>query len=73
MFELALGYKKQGMKAYVELQRREFWLQHDGFEAVKHQREVGTDYFDLVDKIASGGRSSTSAMDGSTEKEQFKK
>jgi isocitrate lyase len=71
MFELAKGYAKRGMAAYVELQQEEFRLEKDGYTATKHQREVGTGYFDEVYTAISGGTHSTSAMHGSTEKEQF--
>jgi isocitrate/methylisocitrate lyase len=71
MFELASGYAERGMAAYSELQQREFRAQDQGFTAVRHQREVGTSYFDAVAMAISGGRSSTTAMAGSTESEQF--
>ncbi|GGX88259.1 isocitrate lyase [Streptomyces hiroshimensis] len=70
MFDLARGYAEHGMTAYVELQEREFAAQADGFTAVKHQREVGTGYFDLV-STAVNPASSTTALTGSTEEEQF--
>ncbi|WP_344022305.1 isocitrate lyase [Streptomyces luteireticuli] len=70
MFDLARGYAEHGMTAYVELQEREFAAQEDGFTAVKHQREVGTGYFDLV-STAVNPASSTTALTGSTEEEQF--
>ena len=73
MFELASGYRTRGMAAYSELQQREFTAQDHGFTAVRHQREVGTGYFDAVAMAVSGGRSSTVAMAGSTEAEQFAK
>ncbi|MEK7654433.1 MAG: isocitrate lyase [Patescibacteria group bacterium] len=73
MFKLARGYRNRGMAAYVELQDEEFALEKsDGFTAVRHQREVGTGYYDKVAKINSGGQSSTLAMEGSTE-ERFHK
>ena len=72
MFELAQGYKKEGMSAYVRLQQKEFMREKDGYKAVKHQRFVGTGYFDLVSQAASGGESSTVALKESTEEEQFK-
>jgi isocitrate lyase len=72
MFELARGYSKRGMGAYAELQDREFAAQPQGFTAVRHQREVGTGYFDAVALAVSGGTSSTTAMAGSTESEQFR-
>jgi isocitrate lyase len=71
MFELALGYREHGMTAYVELQQREFALEADGYTATRHQREVGTGYFDEVAQTISEGQSSTTALHGSTEAEQF--
>lgn len=71
MFELAKGYKERGMVAYSELQQAEFALEPLGYEAVKHQREVGTSYFDEVGQAISGGISSTTAYMNSTEAEQF--
>ena len=71
MFELAHGYAEEGMPAYVRLQEREVALEADGYTATRHQREVGTGYFDLVADVISGGRSSTTALDGSTERAQF--
>ena len=71
MFELARGYKDRGMAAYSELQVAEFASEADGYTATRHQREVGTGYFDLVATVISGGQSSTTAMGGSTEKAQF--
>jgi isocitrate lyase len=59
------------MSAYVDLQRAEFQKEKDGYTAVKHQREVGTSYFDDVLMTITGGKSSTSAIKGSTEEEQF--
>ncbi|MFF8247928.1 isocitrate lyase [Streptomyces griseus] len=70
MFDLARGYAEHGMTAYVDLQEREFAAQAQGFTAVKHQREVGTGYFDLV-STAVNPASSTTALAGSTEEEQF--
>ncbi len=70
MFDLARGYAEHGMTAYVDLQEREFAAQAQGFTAVKHQREVGTGYFDLV-STAVNPTSSTTALSGSTEEEQF--
>ncbi|MFH8746900.1 isocitrate lyase [Streptomyces rimosus] len=70
MFDLARGYAEHGMTAYVDLQEREFAAQEQGFTAVKHQREVGTGYFDLV-AGAVNPASSTTALTGSTEEEQF--
>lgn len=71
MFELAKGYSTRGMGAYSEMQQREFAAQDIGFTAVRHQREVGTGYFDAVAMAISQGKSSTTAMGGSTETEQF--
>ena len=71
MFKLAKDYKELGMSAYSELQQNEFDEVHNGFTAVKHQREVGTGYFDRVSQIISGGESSTLALKNSTEEEQF--
>jgi isocitrate lyase len=71
MFDLAHGYARRQMPAFVELQEREFAAQDRGFTAVKHQREVGTGYFDLVAQAAGGGQSSTTALAGSTEAQQF--
>ncbi|RJF73316.1 isocitrate lyase [Deinococcus cavernae] len=73
MFDLAYGYARSQMSAFVELQEREFAAQERGFTAVKHQREVGTGYFDLVAQAAGGGQSSTTALAGSTEAQQFGK
>ena len=71
MFELSLGYRERGMAAYSELQDREFALEDAGYTATKHQREVGTGYFDEVAQVIAGGSSSTTALTGSTEEEQF--
>ena len=71
MFTLAQDYKERGMAAYADLQSREFALERDGYEAVKHQEFVGVGYFDEVTQIVHGGRSSTVALEGSTEKAQF--
>lgn len=72
MFELARGYKQTGMTAYSELQEQEFTSETDyGYAAVKHQRFVGTGYFDQVQQVISGGLASTTALTGSTEAEQF--
>lgn len=71
MFNLALGYKDRGMAAYSELQQAEFASEGDGYTATRHQREVGTGYFDEVAQVVSGGTSSTTALAGSTEAEQF--
>jgi isocitrate lyase len=71
MFQLARGYRDRGMAAYSELQEAEFAAEADGYTATKHQREVGTGYFDTVAQIIAGGESSTLALHGSTEAEQF--
>ena len=71
MFELARGYAEEGMTAYVRLQQREMGLEPDGYTATRHQQEVGTGYFDLVSRAISGGTSSTTALDDSTERAQF--
>jgi isocitrate lyase len=71
MFELAYGYAGEGMTAFVEMQQKEFAAAEKGFTAVKHQREVGTSYFDDVTQVVQGGKSSTTALHGSTEDEQF--
>jgi isocitrate lyase len=71
MFELAHGYAEEGMTAYVRLQGREMALEADGYTATRHQQEVGTGYFDLVAAAIAGGRASTSALEGSTERTQF--
>ena len=71
MFELARGYKERGMAAYAELQEAEFASEAHGYTATKHQREVGTGYFDDVMQTIAGGNSSTLALKGSTEAAQF--
>jgi isocitrate lyase len=72
MFELARGYSKEGMTAYCRLQQAEFQLEEEaGYRAVKHQRFVGTGYFDQVAQTITGGHSSTVALKGSTETAQF--
>jgi isocitrate lyase len=71
MFNLAHGYARTGMSAFVELQEAEFAAANKGFTAVKHQREVGTGYFDAVTQTIQQGQSSTTALKGSTEEEQF--
>lgn len=71
MFRLARGYRDRGMAAYSELQEAEFAAEPAGYTATKHQREVGTGYFDAVAQIIAGGESSTTALSGSTEAEQF--
>ncbi len=71
MFVLARDYKERGMAAYADLQEREFAAETDGYEATRHQEFVGVGYFDEITQIATGGLSSVTAMEGSTEKEQF--
>ncbi|MBT3369414.1 MAG: isocitrate lyase [Rhodospirillaceae bacterium] len=71
MFELAQGYRDRGMAAYSELQNAEFASEATGYSATRHQREVGTGYFDQVNQTIMGGTSSTTALTGSTESEQF--
>jgi isocitrate lyase len=71
MFELARGYKERGMAAYSELQQAEFASEKHGYTATRHQREVGTGYFDQVSMVITGGTSSTTALKGSTEEAQF--
>jgi isocitrate lyase len=73
MFQLARGYKARQMAAYVELQEAEFAAEKDGYSAVRHQREVGAGYFDAVNQAIAGGRSSLSALEGSTEEAQFRR
>jgi len=73
MFELALGYRDRGMAAYSELQQAEFASEKDGYTATRHQREVGTGYFDSIATAIGGGQSSTTALAESTEADQFKK
>ncbi len=72
MFELARGYKESGMAAYSALQEKEFAAEAHGYSATRHQREVGTGYFDQVALTISGGASSTTALGDSTESAQFK-
>ncbi len=72
MHTLARGYRDRQMAAYVELQEAEFAAEQYGYTATKHQREVGTGYFDSLTQLISGGTSSLSALSGSTEEEQFK-
>jgi isocitrate lyase len=72
MFDLADGYRDRGMAAYSEMQQREFAAEARGFTATRHQREVGTGYFDQVAVTISAGKSSTTAMGESTETDQFK-
>ena len=71
MFELARDFKKRGMSAYADFQEREFASESHGYTATRHQREVGTGYFDDVARVVSEGASSTTALDGSTEEDQF--
>jgi isocitrate lyase len=72
MFELARAYKNEGMTAYSRLQEKEFARESShGYAAVKHQRFVGTGYFDQVATVVSSGTASTTALHGSTEEEQF--
>ncbi|MBV8577207.1 MAG: isocitrate lyase/phosphoenolpyruvate mutase family protein, partial [Acetobacteraceae bacterium] len=71
MFTLAKGYRERGMAAYSELQQAEFASEADGYTATRHQREVGVGYFDAIAMAISGGKSSTTALSGSTETAQF--
>ncbi|HEX4803356.1 MAG TPA: isocitrate lyase, partial [Myxococcaceae bacterium] len=71
MFELARKYKERAMAAYCELQQAEFAAEKCGYSATKHQREVGTGYFDKVAEVISGGSSTTLALGESTEAQQF--
>src|SRR5258706_15312972 len=71
MWHLATGYKDKQMAAYVELQEAEFAAESRGYTGAKHQREVGTGYFDQVNEVIAAGQSSLSALHGSTEEEQF--
>jgi isocitrate lyase len=71
MYTLAHGYRERQMSAYVELQQAEFAAEKIGYTATKHQREVGTGYFDALTQCIGGGHSSLSALSGSTEDEQF--
>jgi len=71
MFELSIKYKTYAMSAYVDLQNKEFMSEHFGYTATKHQREVGTGYFDEVRNVITDGESSTSALKESTEEDQF--
>jgi isocitrate lyase len=71
MFALARDYKHRGMAAYADLQTREFAAEVDGYAATRHQEFVGVGYFDAITQIATGGQSSVTAMDGSTEQAQF--
>ena len=72
MFQLAKSYKEDHMTAYSILQQAEFAAEKDGYTATRHQREVGTGYFDEIARVVSGGKSSTTAMGESTETDQFK-
>jgi len=71
MYELARNYRERGMEAYTELQEAEFAAEQGGYTATRHQREVGTGYFDKVSETVSGGRASTLALGESTEAHQF--
>src|SRR5206468_3575032 len=71
MFDLARGYRERGMAAYSELQEREFAAEPDGYTATRHQREVGTGYFDRVTDLIAEGAASTKALEDSTETAQF--
>ncbi|MCW2973266.1 MAG: isocitrate lyase, partial [Thermoleophilia bacterium] len=71
MFELARGYAENGMTAYVELQEKEFGMESQGYTATRHQREVGAGFFDRISTAVTGGTSSTLALEGSTEEQQF--
>jgi isocitrate lyase len=73
MFELARAYRDDGMAAYSRLQQAEFASEEHGYSATRHQREVGTGYFDEVSKAVAGGQSSTTALTGSTEEAQFRR
>src|SRR4029077_9800654 len=71
MFQLARGYAQSGMTAYTRLQQEEFAAQETGYRAVTHQKFVGTGFFDAITQLVSGGQSSTTALEGSTEAAQF--
>ena len=72
MFELANAYSKRGMYAYSQLQDKEFrYADELGYKAVKHQAFVGAGYFDTIQNIVTAGKTSTAALSGSTEEEQF--
>jgi isocitrate lyase len=71
MFALARDYRERQMAAYVALQEAEFAAEKDGYTAARHQREVGTGYFDTLNQVIAGGASSLSALQGSTEQAQF--
>ena len=71
MYDLAKSYKQDAMAAYSVLQQKEFAAEAEGYRAIKHQQFVGTGYFDDVAQTIAGGSSSTTALHGSTEREQF--
>jgi len=71
MFDLASAYRDRGMAAYCELQQAEFAAEPRGYTATRHQREVGTGYFDAIATAVSGGQASTVALKESTESDQF--
>ena len=71
MFDLARRYRERGMAAYSELQEHEFAAEAEGYTATRHQREVGTGYFDRVAEVITAGQSSTLALEDSTEAHQF--
>jgi len=71
MFDLSRAFRKRGMAAYSDFQQREFESERDGYTATRHQREVGAGYFDAAAQVIAGGTSSTTALAGSTEEEQF--
>jgi len=71
MFDLATGYRERQMSAYVELQEAEFGAEARGYTATRHQREVGTGYFDQLTQVIGGGQTDLAALAGSTESEQF--
>jgi isocitrate lyase len=71
MYELARDYRERGMAAYTELQESEFAAEAQGYTATRHQREVGTGYFDKVTETISAGLASTLALEESTEAHQF--
>jgi isocitrate lyase len=73
MYELARAYRTQGMTAYSRLQQAEFDAEEHGYTATRHQREVGTGYFDEVRRVIGGGDSETAALGGSTEASQFQR
>jgi isocitrate lyase len=71
MFQLAVDYKARGMAAYSELQQEEIAAEAAGYTATRHQREVGAGYFDEIAQVVAEGKSSTTALHGSTEEAQF--